>query len=181
MATAPARPRALAKVRLWRPGPAATTAILLTLLTAASAFARTRELSAAYWIDEGLSWGISSHHFFSIPHVLRQDGSPPLYYLMLHIWMKLFGTSEEATHVLSLIPAIATVPLGYWAGRSLFGQRAVRVQHVPHDVRAGDAHVLVDGAVLADRQRLLHPRVRVPAEALSDRLRRGDRAHALHA
>jgi mannosyltransferase len=124
MATAPARPRALAKVRLWRPGPAATTAILLTLLTAASAFARTRELSAAYWIDEGLSWGISSHHFFSIPHVLRQDGSPPLYYLMLHIWMKLFGTSEEATHVLSLIPAIATVPVGYWAGRSLFGQRA---------------------------------------------------------
>src|SRR5207248_9337264 len=75
MATAPARPRALAKVRLRRPGPAATTAIVLTLLTAASAFARTRELSAAYWIDEGLSWGISSHHFFSIPHVLRQDRS----------------------------------------------------------------------------------------------------------
>jgi len=124
MATAPAPPRALSKVRLRRPGPAATTAIVLTLLTAASAFARTRELSAAYWIDEGLSWGISSHHFFSIPHVLRQDGSPPLYYLMLHIWMKLFGTSEEATHVLSLIPAIATVPVGYWAGRSLFGQRA---------------------------------------------------------
>src|SRR3954465_7098281 len=43
---------------------------------------------------------------------------------MLHIWMKLFGTSEEATHVLSLIPAIATGPVGYWAGRSLFGQRA---------------------------------------------------------
>src|SRR3954471_4926702 len=124
MATAPARPRALAKVRPWRPGPAATTAIVLTLLTAASAFARTRELSAAYWIDEGLSWGISSHHFFSIPHVLRQDGSPPLYYLMLHVWMKFFGTTERATHVLSLIPALATIPVGYWAGRSLFGERA---------------------------------------------------------
>jgi mannosyltransferase len=124
MATAPARRRAFTNARLRRPGPAATTVLALTLLILASAFARTRELSAAYWIDEGLSWGISSHHFFSIPHVLRQDGSPPLYYLMLHVWMKLFGTSEEATHVLSLIPALATIPMGYWAGRSLFSQRA---------------------------------------------------------
>jgi len=124
MATVPARRRALRKVRFRRPGPVATTVIALTLLTLASAFARTRELNAAYWIDEGLSWGIASHHFWSIPHVLRQDGSPPLYYLMLHVWMKLFGTGEAQTHVLSLIPALATVPLGYWAGRSLFGTRA---------------------------------------------------------
>jgi len=124
MATVPARRRALPNVRFRRPGPVALTVIGLTLLTLASAFARTRELSAAYWIDEGLSWGIASHHFWSIPHVLRQDGSPPLYYLMLHVWMRLFGTGEEQTHVLSLIPALATVPLGYWAGRSLFGTRA---------------------------------------------------------
>ncbi|HEX6461414.1 MAG TPA: glycosyltransferase family 39 protein [Thermoleophilaceae bacterium] len=125
MATAPAaRRRAFPRPPLRRPGPVATTVIALSLLTLASAFARTRELSAAYWIDEGLSWGIASHHFTSIPHVLRQDGSPPLYYLMLHIWMRLFGTSEEATHVLSLIPALATIPVGWWAARSLFSERA---------------------------------------------------------
>jgi mannosyltransferase len=124
MATAPARRRALSDVRVRPLGAAGKTILALTLLTALSLFFRTRELGAAYWIDEGLSWGISSHHFFSIPHVLRQDGSPPLYYLMLHVWMRLFGTSEQATHVLSLIPALATVPLGYWAARSLFSQRA---------------------------------------------------------
>jgi hypothetical protein len=104
----------------------ATTKTLLGLgfLVLLSLFLRTRELSAAYWIDEGLSWGISSHHFFSIPTVLRQDGSPPLYYLMLHVWMRLFGTTEEATHLLSLIPALLTIPLAWWAGRSLFSQRA---------------------------------------------------------
>jgi hypothetical protein len=124
MATAPVRRRALSQVRVRPLGAVGKTVLALTLLTAFSLFLRTRELGAAYWIDEGLSWGISSHHFFSIPTVLRQDGSPPLYYLMLHVWMKFFGTSEEATHVLSLIPALATIPLGYWAGRSLFGELA---------------------------------------------------------
>lgn len=121
MATATVR-RPLPRVRA--PSRAVSVALALGGLVALSCFLRTREFSAAYWIDEGLSWGISSHHFFSIPHVLRQDGSPPLYYLMLHVWMKLFGTSEPATHTLSLIPALATIPLGYWAGRSLFGERA---------------------------------------------------------
>jgi mannosyltransferase len=125
MATAPARRRALTDVSA-RPllGPAARTVLLLTLLTAVSAWFRTREFGAAYWIDEGLSWGISSHHLFDIPHVLRQDGSPPFYYMLLHVWMKFFGTGERATHTLSLIPALACVPVGYWAGRSLFGVRA---------------------------------------------------------
>jgi mannosyltransferase len=125
MATAPARRGALTEVSV-RPlsRPAVRTGLLLTLLVAASYWLRTRDFGAAYWIDEGLSWGISSHHFFDIPHVLRQDGSPPLYYMMLHVWMKAFGTTERATHALSLIPALVAIPVAYWAGRSLFGQRA---------------------------------------------------------
>jgi hypothetical protein len=126
MATAPVRrrtipmtaPRSVAR----RAG--VRTALGLALLVAVSAYVRTRSFNAAYWIDEGLSWGIASHHFFSIPHVLRQDGSPPLYYMLLHVWMRLFGTSEPTTHTLSLIFALLCVPVGYWAGRSLFGERA---------------------------------------------------------
>jgi hypothetical protein len=114
----------LTNVRVRPLGAVGKTVLGLTLLMLVSLVFRTREIGAAYWIDEGLSWGISSHHFWSIPHVLRQDGSPPLYYMALHIWMRLFGTSEQATHVLSLIPALATIPVGYWAGRSLFSVRA---------------------------------------------------------
>lgn len=75
------------------------------------------------WVDEGISVGISSHAFTSIPGILRQDGSPPLYYLLLHVWMALFGSSEEATHLLSLGFALAAVPAGLWVGWSLFGRR----------------------------------------------------------
>jgi mannosyltransferase len=100
------------------------SAVLLGGLVLLSLLLRARGLDTAFWIDEGLSVGISSFPFADIPSTLRLDGSPPLYYLMLHVWMDLFGSSESATHVLSLIFAVATVPAGLWAGWSLFGPRA---------------------------------------------------------
>jgi mannosyltransferase len=78
----------------------------------------------AYWIDEGLSVGIARHSFFDIPGVLRQDGSPPLYYMLLHFWTGVFGTSEHDTHALSLVFSTLTIPVGLWAGWSLFGRWA---------------------------------------------------------
>ena len=49
--------------------------------------------------------------------------------------------------------------------------RPVRVQHVPHRVRAGDADVRVDGAARHPRDRGVHPRLRLPAKALPDHVR----------
>src|SRR3989344_749914 len=41
---------------------------------------------------------------------------PPLYYLLLHFWMKLFGTSEIAARSLSFLGfGFATVIIIYWA------------------------------------------------------------------
>jgi mannosyltransferase len=96
------------------------TAILA--LTAISLWIRTRVLGAGFWIDEGLSVGIAHHPLTSIPHLLRQDGSPPLYYLLLHVWIDWFGDGERATHALSLVFALACIPLAYWVGRSIFGR-----------------------------------------------------------
>ncbi len=83
----------------------------------------SRASTLDYWVDEGIAVGISSHSFTSIPGILRQDGSPPLYYLILHVWMAMFGSSEVATHLLSLGFALATIPAALWAGWSLFGRR----------------------------------------------------------
>jgi mannosyltransferase len=97
---------------------------LLIVLFAVSTFIRTRYLNGQFWMDEGLSVGISSHPLGAIPGVLRHDGSPPLYYMLLHGWMTLFGASEAATHGFSLLCAMLAIPVGMWAGWSLFGRRA---------------------------------------------------------
>ncbi len=99
-------------------------AVGLVALVALSIFLRTRVVAAGYWIDEGLSVGIGSFPLTEIPGVLRQDGSPPLYYMLLHLWMDAFGTGEPATHAFSLVAALATIPTALWAGWSLFGRAA---------------------------------------------------------
>jgi hypothetical protein len=108
-----------------RLSPLAIVAIVAGLaLVAWSIYVRSRAFSEAYWIDEGLSIGIAKHSFFDIPSVLRQDGSPPLYYLLLHFWVNLFGTTEHDTHALSLVFSTLTIPVGLWGGWKLFGRWA---------------------------------------------------------
>ena len=50
----------------------------LPLLVLISLFARSRQLHAGFWIDEGISVGIAHEHWTSIPHLLRQDVSTQL-------------------------------------------------------------------------------------------------------
>src|SRR3954454_12845695 len=97
---------------------------LLALLMAASLLLRVWRLDVGYWIDEGISVGIASHGAAQIPGVLGQDGSPPLYYLLLHEWIGLVGTGEAATRSLSLLFALAAVPVAWWAGAAVFDRRA---------------------------------------------------------
>jgi mannosyltransferase len=100
------------------------TPALLVALTALSLYLRSRVLDAGLWIDEGISVGIAHHPLADIPGLLKQDGSPPLYYLLLHVWIGWFGDSEQATHTLSLLFALACIPASYWAANELFGRVA---------------------------------------------------------
>jgi mannosyltransferase len=100
----------------------AIAGVLLALL-AISVWLRTVAIHFYYWVDEGISVGIASHPLGHIPDLMRQDGSPPLYYLILHFWMSAFGRGEVATHVLSLVFALLSIPVAYWAGSSLFDRR----------------------------------------------------------
>jgi mannosyltransferase len=101
----------------------AVVAGALAFVTIASLVLRTGALSAGYWIDEAIAVGVASHDLVDIPGVLRQDGSPPLYYLLLHEWMAVVGTGEVATRTLSLLFATLAVPVSWWAGGALFGRR----------------------------------------------------------
>ena len=123
MASVASRARALPSV-----GPLSTgllvPAAALVVLLAVSAYLRTKSLGDSLWMDEGLSIGIASQPLFDIPSVLRVDGSPPLYYMLLSVWIDVFGDGPADTQGLSMFVALLTVPGGLWAGWSLFGRRA---------------------------------------------------------
>jgi mannosyltransferase len=122
----------VATVALRRPGAVwarsvAGTRVLegagLLALTAFSLLIRSAELGTHFWIDEGLSIGIANRPIQDIPGILLQDGSPPLYYMLLHVWMSIVGDGVAATHWLSLITALLCVPVGFWAGSTLVDRR----------------------------------------------------------
>jgi mannosyltransferase len=114
------RARAVSSARIAAP-------LGLGALLALSVLLHTRELDAGFWIDEGLSVGIADRPLGDIPGVLRQDGSPPLYYMLLHLWLGVAGSSEEAVHSLSVVFAALCVPVAFWAGWTLFGRRTAWV------------------------------------------------------
>ena len=101
----------------------AGAALFVVALTLASLVLRTGQLSFHYWIDETISIGIASHPLSMLPALLRQDGSPPLYYALLHVWIGIFGSREVATHLLSLCFATIAIPVSYLAAGNLFGRR----------------------------------------------------------
>jgi hypothetical protein len=73
------------------------------------------------WLDEALTVNIAALPIGEIPEALRADGHPPLYYLVLHAWMNLVGTSTGAVRALSGILSVASLPLAWLVGRRIGG------------------------------------------------------------
>lgn len=73
------------------------------------------------WLDEALTINLAEVPLGRLTAVLRRDGAPPLYYALLHGWMRVFGQGNEAVRLLSAVFSVATLPLMYRAGRRLGG------------------------------------------------------------
>ena len=112
--TAPLSPlRLLVRRSLpWAVGGVIALGVLLRLFSA-----------SGLWLDEALSVAIASVPLSELPEALRRDGSPPLYYALLHVWMKVFGDSDLAVRALSAVFAVAALPLIWLAGLRLDGRR----------------------------------------------------------
>ena len=123
MASVASRPTFLPKAGASATGLAGALVVVVGLVVV-SIVLRTLALGDSFWMDEGLSVAIANQPFFDIPGVLRQDGSPPLYYMMLSVWMDVFGTTAAATQALSVAIAVGAIPVAFWAGRSLFDMKA---------------------------------------------------------
>ncbi|HWW53661.1 MAG TPA: glycosyltransferase family 39 protein, partial [Acidimicrobiales bacterium] len=77
---------------------------------------------SALWLDEALTVNISRLPLSQLFTALRHDGSPPLYYLVLHFWMGVFGTSTGAVRVLPALISVATLPVAWRLGRTIGGR-----------------------------------------------------------
>jgi mannosyltransferase len=84
----------------------------------------------ALWLDEAQSVEIARLPLTganSLWQGLREDGSPPLYYLLLHFWTEVFGTGSRTVRGMSALLNLASaVPLWFLA-RRVIGLRPARV------------------------------------------------------
>ncbi|MBP7967666.1 hypothetical protein KAZ66_05360 [Candidatus Woesebacteria bacterium] len=65
------------------------------------------------WRDEAFSYVLSVRSIPDILHLTAGDFNPPFYYILLHFWMNIFGSSEIAMRSLSLIFFLATLYILY--------------------------------------------------------------------
>ena len=101
-------------------GPMPTRVALGALVLLLSAAVILRFVTRSHlWLDEALSVNIARLPFGRLRAALRQDGSPPLYYLLLHGWIRVFGTTDVAVRALSGVIAVLTLPVAWLCGRRI--------------------------------------------------------------
>ena len=75
------------------------------------------------WFDEVFSARIARLRLSEIINLAAKDVHPPLYYLVLHFWTTLFGQTESAVRMLSVVFSILTVFFIYRIALILFDLR----------------------------------------------------------
>jgi uncharacterized membrane protein len=77
---------------------------------------------SALWLDEAQTVNIARLPLGQMAEGLRHDGAPPLFYVLLHGWMRLFGDGDLSVRFLPGLFAVAALPLVWLAGRRLGGR-----------------------------------------------------------
>jgi hypothetical protein len=75
------------------------------------------------WQDDANAVLISNHGFPGLLEALRQDNNLPVYYVLLSVWMRLFGESEPALRSLSVVFYLAGAGVVFLLGKALYGSR----------------------------------------------------------
>lgn len=57
----------------------------------------------SFWRDEAFSYVLAKHSILEIISLTVKDFNPPLYYIVLHFWMQIFGYSEIMLRSLSFL------------------------------------------------------------------------------
>ncbi len=76
------------------------------------------------WWDEGWSIYFATTSVHEMLELTAVDIHPPLYYLLLHLWSRVFGSGVIPVRLLSVLVGTATVPLLYAVARRIGGHRS---------------------------------------------------------
>jgi len=97
------------------------TSFLVILIIVAGLFIRMYHLGQeSLWMDEGHSIRVAS---LSLPHIignLSGDFHQPLYFIVLHGWINIFGDSEFSARFLSVLCGVLSIWMIFRVGRLLF-------------------------------------------------------------
>jgi uncharacterized membrane protein len=97
--------------------------VALLVIILIGLFLRVYDLGTqSIWYDESSSVWIAKMSFLSqVVQATRSfELAPPLYFIILHYWIALFGTSEVALRSLSALFGVLAIPVIYVLGRRLF-------------------------------------------------------------
>ena len=97
---------------------------VLCIIAAVAAAVRFHLLPAkSFWFDEGVSVAIARLDWYNFARILwRREANMSLYYFFLRPWLH-FGGSEFFIRSLSVVFAVASIPVIYLLGRRLFDSR----------------------------------------------------------
>ena len=99
---------------LWRAGDKASW--LIPVLWLALGLRVLRLDFQPLWWDEGYSVWFATQPLGQMVELTAQDIHPPLYYALLHLWIRLWGAGPVALRLFSVTVGVLTVPMLYWAG-----------------------------------------------------------------
>jgi hypothetical protein len=81
------------------------------------------QFTASLWGDESFAAVLAQKPIEQIIKIVAHDTSPPLYYICLHGWMKIFGTSEIAIRMLSFLFFLGLCFVVYLIAKHLFDKK----------------------------------------------------------
>jgi len=81
------------------------------------------------WVDEPFSTFFSQKPLLDILKYISVDSNPPLYYILLHFWIKLFGDSLFIIRLFSVAVGLIDLLLFYFIIKKLFGKQIAFISY----------------------------------------------------
>ncbi|MGH7792984.1 MAG: glycosyltransferase family 39 protein, partial [Thermodesulfobacteriota bacterium] len=88
-------------------------------------FLRVYDLSdESVWYDEAFSIELANSSISGVINGSAQDIHPPLYHILLHYWINLFGDSEFSTRFMSVVFGVFAIFMIYKVGSLILDEEA---------------------------------------------------------